>query len=139
MAKRAHTLSSVVGYPHLFGPVYSRRLGRSLGVDLLPHKTCSLMVQALEPLPVFAVPSRRPGDGRRIDDQEVEQAILARLEHRTHDTTTLAFLLGLNEGMVANAVQRMIDDGRLARVPSAQKKRLVVERAQLKAGVEGVG
>jgi wyosine [tRNA(Phe)-imidazoG37] synthetase (radical SAM superfamily) len=42
MAKRTHMLSSVVGYPHLFGPVYSRRLGRSLGVDLLPHKTCSL-------------------------------------------------------------------------------------------------
>jgi len=27
---------------HVFGPVPSRRLGRSLGVDLVPHKTCSL-------------------------------------------------------------------------------------------------
>jgi wyosine [tRNA(Phe)-imidazoG37] synthetase (radical SAM superfamily) len=26
---------------HLFGPVNSRRLGWSLGIDLLPHKTCS--------------------------------------------------------------------------------------------------
>jgi wyosine [tRNA(Phe)-imidazoG37] synthetase (radical SAM superfamily) len=26
---------------HVFGPVPSRRLGRSLGVDLVPHKTCS--------------------------------------------------------------------------------------------------
>ncbi|MHC4663883.1 MAG: radical SAM protein [Planctomycetota bacterium] len=26
---------------HVFGPVYSRRLGRSLGVDLIPHKTCT--------------------------------------------------------------------------------------------------
>ena len=26
---------------HIFGPVPSRRLGRSLGVDLVPHKTCS--------------------------------------------------------------------------------------------------
>ncbi|PKL60631.1 MAG: radical SAM protein [Methanomicrobiales archaeon HGW-Methanomicrobiales-4] len=26
---------------HLFGPVFSRRLGRSLGVDLVPFKTCS--------------------------------------------------------------------------------------------------
>ena len=25
---------------HLFGPVPSRRLGRSLGVDLVPRKTC---------------------------------------------------------------------------------------------------
>ncbi len=27
---------------YVFGPVPSRRLGRSLGVDLVPHKTCSL-------------------------------------------------------------------------------------------------
>ena len=27
---------------HIFGPVPSRRLGMSLGVDLMPHKTCSL-------------------------------------------------------------------------------------------------
>lgn len=30
------------GFPHLYGPVPSRRLGYSLGVDLLPFKTCSL-------------------------------------------------------------------------------------------------
>ena len=29
-------------YQYLFGPVPSRRLGVSLGVDLMPHKTCSL-------------------------------------------------------------------------------------------------
>jgi wyosine [tRNA(Phe)-imidazoG37] synthetase (radical SAM superfamily) len=28
-------------YIHLFGPVHSRRLGRSLGIDLVPVKTCS--------------------------------------------------------------------------------------------------
>ncbi len=28
-------------YKHLFGPVPSRRLGRSLGVDLIPFKTCT--------------------------------------------------------------------------------------------------
>ncbi|MBW1699807.1 MAG: hypothetical protein JRK26_23785 [Deltaproteobacteria bacterium] len=26
---------------HVFGPVPSRRLGRSLGVDLIPFKTCT--------------------------------------------------------------------------------------------------
>lgn len=31
-----------MGYRYLFGPVPSRRLGRSLGVDLVPHKTCTL-------------------------------------------------------------------------------------------------
>jgi wyosine [tRNA(Phe)-imidazoG37] synthetase (radical SAM superfamily) len=29
-------------YKHIFGPVPSRRLGISLGVDLVPHKVCSL-------------------------------------------------------------------------------------------------
>ena len=31
-----------VGYEYLFGPVPSRRLGRSLGVDLIPFKTCTM-------------------------------------------------------------------------------------------------
>jgi wyosine [tRNA(Phe)-imidazoG37] synthetase (radical SAM superfamily) len=31
-----------MNYKHLFGPVNSRRLGISLGVDLVPSKTCSL-------------------------------------------------------------------------------------------------
>ena len=30
------------GYRHIFGPVPSRRLGVSLGVDLLPAKICTL-------------------------------------------------------------------------------------------------
>ena len=30
-----------MSYHYLFDPVPSRRLGRSLGVDLVPHKTCS--------------------------------------------------------------------------------------------------
>jgi len=34
--------SSMKGKKYLFGPVPSRRFGRSLGVDLTPHKTCSL-------------------------------------------------------------------------------------------------
>ena len=29
-------------YSYIFGPVPSRRLGISLGVDLMPHKTCTL-------------------------------------------------------------------------------------------------
>ena len=31
-----------MAYQHLFGPVPSRRLGISLGVDLVPHKVCTL-------------------------------------------------------------------------------------------------
>lgn len=28
-------------HKHIFGPVLSRRLGLSLGIDLVPFKTCS--------------------------------------------------------------------------------------------------
>jgi organic radical activating enzyme len=108
-------------------------------IPVASDELLAFLVQALEPLPVFAVPSRRSLDPRRIDESQVEQSILARLEQRTHDTTTLAFLLGLNEGIVAKAVHRMLDDGRLVRVPTAQKNRLVVERAPLSAGAVGVG
>lgn len=31
-----------LSYKYIFGPVPSRRLGLSLGIDLMPHKTCSL-------------------------------------------------------------------------------------------------
>jgi wyosine [tRNA(Phe)-imidazoG37] synthetase (radical SAM superfamily) len=31
----------LTGFAHIYGPVPSRRLGRSLGVDLVPFKTCS--------------------------------------------------------------------------------------------------
>lgn len=34
--------NNVQGFRHLFGPVPSRRLGFSLGVDIIPYKTCTL-------------------------------------------------------------------------------------------------
>ena len=34
-------IDTMMDYRHLFGPVPSRRFGRSLGVDLTPYKTCS--------------------------------------------------------------------------------------------------
>lgn len=34
-------LTGAKQYRHLYGPVPSRRLGRSLGIDLVPHKVCT--------------------------------------------------------------------------------------------------
>jgi len=42
MANQTLQQTGALGFRYLFGPVFSRRLGRSLGVDLLPYKTCSL-------------------------------------------------------------------------------------------------
>jgi wyosine [tRNA(Phe)-imidazoG37] synthetase (radical SAM superfamily) len=97
-------------------------------VQIASDELLALLVQALAPLPVFAVPARRPGEARRVDDHQVEQAILNRLEARTLDTTTLAFLLGLNEGVVAKRVQQMLADGRLLRVPAMLPQRVVVQK-----------
>ncbi len=32
---------NAIGFKHIYGPVPSRRLGRSLGIDLVPFKTCT--------------------------------------------------------------------------------------------------
>jgi wyosine [tRNA(Phe)-imidazoG37] synthetase (radical SAM superfamily) len=36
------TKNKDLAYKYIFGPVPSRRLGKSLGVDIIPHKTCTL-------------------------------------------------------------------------------------------------
>jgi wyosine [tRNA(Phe)-imidazoG37] synthetase (radical SAM superfamily) len=40
--KTTMSQKTISGYKHLFGPISSRRLGISLGVDLVPFKTCNL-------------------------------------------------------------------------------------------------
>jgi len=40
-AKKNHAGKLMDSNCHVFGPVASRRLGRSLGLDLVPHKTCT--------------------------------------------------------------------------------------------------
>ena len=84
----------------------------------------------LEPLTVFVVPRRQAGEVRRMDDAKIEEAILARLTVRSLDTTTLSFLLGLHEGLVAKHVNQMLADGRLLRVLQADHhNRFLIRRA----------
>jgi len=54
MDKKLHT-----HYRHLFGPVMSRRLGRSLGIDCVPHKTCTLNCVYCECGPTTLLTMRR--------------------------------------------------------------------------------
>jgi wyosine [tRNA(Phe)-imidazoG37] synthetase (radical SAM superfamily) len=70
----------------------------------------------LAPLTVFEVPRRQVGDARRMDDAQVRAAILPRLAERALDTTTLAFLVGCHEGLVAKHVRQLLDEGRLRQV-----------------------
>ena len=74
--------------------------------------------EQLLPLTVFEVARRQPGEVCRIDDEHLRGAILTRLTDRAFDTTTLAFLLGCHEGLVAKHVNQLLAEGRLARVVS---------------------
>jgi wyosine [tRNA(Phe)-imidazoG37] synthetase (radical SAM superfamily) len=87
----------------------------------------------LAPLTVFEVARRQAGEVRRMDDEQVRAAILARLAERAFDTTTLAFLVGCHEGLVAKHVRQLLAEGRLRQVdvgddlPRGGPQRLVVE------------
>jgi len=91
--------------------------------------------EQLLPLTVFEVPRRQAGEVRRMDDGYVQDAILTRLANRAFDTTTLAFLIGLHEGLVAKHVNQLLADGRLKRVlpegdlPPGAPRRLIVQAA----------
>jgi organic radical activating enzyme len=91
--------------------------------------------EGLLPLTVFEVARRQAGEVRRMDDSYVDHAILTRLAERAFDTTTLAFLIGLHEGLVAKHVNQLLADGRLKRVlpedepPAGSPRRLIVQAA----------
>ncbi len=87
----------------------------------------------LSPLTVFEVARRQAGQERRADDAQVRAAILARLADRALDTTTLAFLVGHPEGLVAKHVKQLLDEGRLRQLgsegnaPRGEIRRMVVQ------------
>jgi wyosine [tRNA(Phe)-imidazoG37] synthetase (radical SAM superfamily) len=59
-------------FKHLFGPVPSRRLGMSLGVDLVPHKICSLNCVYCECGPTTGLTVER---GQYVPVEEVLQEL----------------------------------------------------------------
>ncbi len=105
------------------------RPGAEDSVQMASDELLAMLAQALEPLPVFVVPGRRAGRVRRMDDREVERAVWERVGDGELDVTTLAFLLGLHEGVVAKNVNEMVEDGRLVRVAGPVASRVIVRRA----------
>jgi wyosine [tRNA(Phe)-imidazoG37] synthetase (radical SAM superfamily) len=102
-------------------------------VTQAPDALLAAIHEQLRPLTVFEVPRRQVGEARRMDDSYVQHAILTRLAERAFDTTTLAFLIGLHEGLVAKHVNQLLADGRLKRVlpegetPPGSPRRLIVQ------------
>jgi wyosine [tRNA(Phe)-imidazoG37] synthetase (radical SAM superfamily) len=60
-------------YRYLFGPVPSRRFGRSLGIDLTPHKTCCFDC-------VFCQLGRTPTKTITRDEYEPTDAVLSEID-----------------------------------------------------------
>jgi wyosine [tRNA(Phe)-imidazoG37] synthetase (radical SAM superfamily) len=94
----------------VFGPVPSRRLGLSLGVDLVLPKTCSLNCRYCELGPTTNLTTTR---GRFRDAQEVLRQVAARLEE-LEDPPDFVTLAGSGEptlhqdlGLVLNEIKEM--------------------------------
>ena len=84
----------------------------------------------LEPLTVFVVPKRGRGKSDGWMMQRSMRPFWPASRIAVSDTTTLSFLLGLREGLVAKHVNQMLADGRLVRVlQAAHDNRFLVHRA----------
>lgn len=73
--------------PHVFGPVPSRRLGLSLGIDLIPPKTCSYNCLYCELGPTTR---RTLTEAASLSADEVVQEAAIRLSQSRPDVLTLA-------------------------------------------------
>ncbi|MCL6520601.1 MAG: radical SAM protein [Armatimonadetes bacterium] len=100
-----------VKYKYLYGPVPSRRLGRSLGVDIVPHKVCSydcIYCQLGRTTELTSIP------GRLVGAKDVMWDIEQWLEHGgTADYITFAGsgepTLNTDLGEMIRAIKRLTD------------------------------
>ncbi|MBP5297390.1 MAG: radical SAM protein [Bacteriovoracaceae bacterium] len=88
---------------HLFGPVVSRRLGRSLGVDMVPAKTCNMNCVYCECGPT---PKLAEGRASFFPVQEVLEELAATLPHTPLDVVTFS---GSGEPMLSLDVPVVLD------------------------------
>ncbi len=91
-------------YQHLFGPVPSRRLGRSLGIDLTPFKTCSFDCIFCQ---LGRTTDKTTGRREGVNVQEVIDELAAwQASGATADYITLA---GSGEPTLNSGFDRIID------------------------------
>lgn len=89
---------------YLFGPVPSRRLGLSLGIDLVPFKTCSLNC-------VYCECGRTTDLTMTRKEYVPVAAVLAELDHYLKDGPELDFITfaGSGEPMLHEHIDRVVD------------------------------
>ncbi len=89
---------------HLFGPVPSRRLGLSLGIDLVPFKTCSLNC-------VYCECGRTTDLTMTRKEYVPVAAVLAELDHYLKSDPELDYITfaGSGEPMLHEHIDRVVD------------------------------
>jgi wyosine [tRNA(Phe)-imidazoG37] synthetase (radical SAM superfamily) len=88
------TTSSVQGLKHVFGPVRSRRLGRSLGVDPIPLKTCNFNCVYCQLGRTRRLASRRR---RYFDASEMLAEVATAVAHQGAETIDWITFVGSGE------------------------------------------
>jgi len=90
-------------YKHLFGPVPSRRLGISLGVDLVPHKVCSLNC-------IYCEVGRTTNLTTKRKEYIPLDAVLRELKHYLNQKPELDYITfsGAGEPLLHNGIGKVI-------------------------------
>lgn len=114
-AKMSHACVSCKGetmhrYKHIYGPVLSRRLGRSLGVDVIPFKTCTYDC-------VYCLLGRTRTHTMELAEYVSSRDILAELERKlAEDTPDAISFAGSGEptlnsalGDIISGIKKMTD------------------------------
>lgn len=95
--------------PYVFGPVPSRRLGISLGVDLTPSKTCTFDCLYCQ---VGKTTCVRADPGPLVPIREVIRELDRKLEHLTPDVITIS---GSGEPTLHSEIDQLINHVRASR------------------------
>ena len=106
---------SASGFRHVYGPVPSRRLGRSLGIDLVPFKTCTYDC-------VYCQLGRTTNKTLELKEYVAITEVLGELERRLNeeDTPDYITLAGSGEPTLNSGIGRLISEIRgMTNIPVA--------------------
>ena len=93
------------GMERIFGPVPSRRLGLSLGVDVIPYKTCTFDCVYCE----CGATTRMRREGTVL-----EETILALLSRRPCTAADMYAAFGADPPAIDSVLKKLVRDGKIS-------------------------